>query len=810
MAKVKFYPIDIDEKVGVRLFGRTEDGKSVVVLDKSQESYFYIIPEKEINLDRFIDNIKDVEMEDNGIYYTIEKVVVVDKKYLGDNVKAIKIIVDKPASIKIIKEELKKLPEVSEELEDDIPFYRKYLIDKDITPLTLCEVDGELREDAGILHIDGKVSQISEKICDNYRMLAFDIETYSTASEEAIGDNPIISLALYGNDGFRKVITWKRFKDANEDIEFVGSEDELIERFKVHIKDYDPDFLVGYYSDGFDFPQIIDRAKKYKISLDLGKDKGNINFAESGKIKSAKIGGIVHLDIYKFISKIMAGSLNLDSYSLGSVSNAILGENKLQMDFVDINQAWDKGDVRGICDYNLQDSRLTLRLAERILPNLIEIAKIVGINIFDVCRVSYGQLVESYLIKRAKEFNVLIPNKPSGDIIAMRRVHTYQGGFVMEPKPGLYENLVVLDFMSLYPSIIVSKNISPSSLNYNKGYKSPDIVDESGRKVNYYFDEKEDFIPSVIRELIVRKQRIKEIIKENKDDNVLMARSYGLKTIANSSYGYYAFFGARWYSKECASSITAFGREFVQDVIKKAEKFGLDVIYADTDGFAARLGNRSKDDVLKFLGKLNKELPGLMELELEDFYKSGIFVSKKGKLGGAKKKYALINENGKMKIIGFETIRRDWSLIARQTQRKVLEIVLKENNKEKALNYVKDVISKLRGKEVKVKDLTIFTQLRMKLEDYVQIGPHVSVAKKMQQKGIKVGRGDTILFVIKAGKGMIRDRADIPKDVNEGDYDEEYYVNNQIIPSVEKIFEVLGYNKEDLIKDMGQSSLGDF
>ena len=472
MVKIKFYPIDIDEKDGVRLFGRTEDGKSIVVLDKSQESYFYIIPEKEINLDKFVDKIKDVEIEDNGIYYTIEKVVVVDKKYLGDDVKAIKVTVDKPSSIKIIKDELKKLPEVSEELEYDIPSYRKYLIDKEITPLTLCEVDGELIENMGILYIDGKVNQISEKVCDNYKMLAFDIETYGIASEETRMDNPIISLALYGNDGFKKVITWKKFKDANEDIEFVGSEDELIEKFKNHVKNYDPDFLVGYYSDGFDFPQIMDRTKKYKINLGLGKDRSNVNFTERGKIKSAKINGIVHLDIYKFISKIMAGSLNLDSYSLGSVSKALLGEDKLQMDLIDINQAWDKGEAKDICYYNLQDSRLTLRLAESILPNLIEIVKIVGINIFDVCRVSYGQLVESYLMRRAKEFNVLIPNKPSGDMIAVRRVHTYKGGFVMEPKPGLYENLVVLDFMSLYPSIIVSKNISPSSLNYNAGKES--------------------------------------------------------------------------------------------------------------------------------------------------------------------------------------------------------------------------------------------------------------------------------------------------------------------------------------------------
>ena len=627
--------------------------------------------------------------------------------------------------------------------------------------------------------------------------------------DEENSNNPIISLALYGSNDYKKVITWKKFKDADENVEVVASEAELIERFKEHILGYQPDFLVGYYSDGFDFPQLKERARKYKIKLDLGADGSNVNFSKKGRTKSSKISGIVHLDIYKFISTIMAGSLHLDSYSLDMVSNEILGDGKLSMNFIDINEAWEKGSIKEICDYNLHDSKLTFQLTEKILPNLVEMVKIIGINIFDVCRLSYGQLVENYLIRRAKEFNVLIPNKPSGDIIAVRRVHTYQGGFVMEPKPGLYENLVVLDFMSLYPSIIVSKNISPSSLNKSKGYKSPDIVEESGRKVNYYFDKKESFIPSVIKDIILRRQRIKEILK-GKKDSVLKARSYGLKTIMNAAYGYYAFFGARWYSKECASAITAFAREYIQEAIKGAEKFGLNVIYADTDGFAAVLNKKTENDILNFLDKLNDELPGLMELELEDFYKRGIFVSKKGEGSGAKKKYALINKDGELKIIGFETVRRDWSFIARKTQKKVLEIILKENDGEKAMNYVKDVISKLRKKEVKIKDLIIFTQLRMKLEDYVQIGPHVSVARKMQKKGVKVGVGSPIWFVIKSGKGMIRDKADIPENVKEGGYDEDYYVNNQIVPSVERIFDVLKYNKEDLIKDKTQSSLGDF
>ena len=270
-------------------------------------------------------------------------------------------------------------------------------------------------------------------------------------------------------------------------------------------------------------------------------------------------------------------------------------------------------------------------------------------------------------------------------------------------------------------------------------------------------------------------------------------------------YGYLAFFGARYYSKECASSITAWAREYINDVIKKAEK-RFEVIYSDTDSICINLKDKIKFDALIFLKEINDELPSLMELELENFYKRGLFVSKKGESYGAKKKYAIIDEENNIKIIGFETVRGNWSFIARNTQKKVIELILKEGNFKNSLDYTREIINKIKNKEIELNKMIIKTQLKMNLENYKQIGPHVAIAKKMKSKGINVGRGSIISFIISKGKGLIRDKAKIPSECK--DYDEDYYIYNQVIPSVEKIFEVGNIKKEDLFKE--QSKLGDF
>jgi DNA polymerase I len=210
------------------------------------------------------------------------------------------------------------------------------------------------------------------------------------------------------------------------------------------------------------------------------------------------------------------------------------------------------------------------------------------------------------------------------------------------------------------------------------------------------------------------------------------------------------------------------------------------------------------------MNKINRELPSLMDIELEDFYKKGIFVTKKGESSGAKKKYALISQDGSMKIRGFETVRRDWSYLAKNTQMRDLEIILKENSIERAFEYAKKVIDDVRKKRIPIKDMVIRTQLKKDISDYENIGPHVKVAERMKNKGMSVGIGTMISYVVVKGDGLIRDRSRLLEECEEDGYDSEYYINHQIVPSLKMIFGACGLKEEDLLMDKEQKTLGEF
>ncbi|MCS7122979.1 MAG: DNA polymerase domain-containing protein [Candidatus Aenigmarchaeota archaeon] len=206
-----------------------------------------------------------------------------------------------------------------------------------------------------------------------------------------------------------------------------------------------------------------------------------------------------------------------------------------------------------------------------------------------------------------------------------------------------------------------------------------------------------------------------------------------------------------------------------------------------------------KRKVIEFVEKVNKELPGIIELEFRNVYKRGIFVSREKSEVGAKKRYALLDENNNIEVRGFEAVRRDWCKLAKEVQRKVLEFVLKENNPEKAINYVREVIKNLKEKKVKLRDLVIHEQITKPLNKYEQMSPHVKAAIKAKEKGMLISEGSIISFVITKGSGSISDRA-MPVDfVLEGEYDDEYYINHQIIPAALRVLKALGYTEKDIL-----------
>jgi DNA polymerase I len=191
----------------------------------------------------------------------------------------------------------------------------------------------------------------------------------------------------------------------------------------------------------------------------------------------------------------------------------------------------------------------------------------------------------------------------------------------------------------------------------------------------------------------------------------------------------------------------------------------------------------------KFLKHHNATLPESMELEYEGFYRRGFFVSKK--------RYAVI-EDGEIIAKGLELVRRDWAPIVKNTQEAVLMAILKEGDADKAIKEVKKTFKRLKKGDVERKELIIHTQITKPLNQYKQVGPHVIAAKRIEEHGIKVSRGTIIQYIIVKGKGSISQRA-VPYEYSEGyEYDKDYYINNQLIPAIERIMYSFGYSKKDL------------
>lgn len=818
--KIRFFPLDISYKViddipVIMMFGRTSESKHICVADYSFRPYFLLLPKEKADAGALSKELEAISVREKGARFEVIAVEKADKKIMGRKAALLKVYTNIPKAIPVIRDMVKGWESVSGIYEADIKYVRRYLIDKSIIPFSSIDVTGEVANINARIPVI-KADSITPTVEDTYEeanVLGFDIETYS--AEGRIIDpekNPIMMISLYGK-GISRVITWKRFKTDNRNIIFVDSEAEMIEKFREIIANERPDILTGYYSDAFDLPYIDVRARKYKIKLDFGLDYSELDVKRK-KSKSGQIPGIIHLDTHSFIRNILGRTHDLESLSLENVSTEYLGEKKMDVDLDKLSYTWDNEPEKlgAYCDYNLQDSRLAYLLCRKILPNIIEFVKMLGINMFDVARMGMSQLVEWYLIRLAFEANEVIPNKPDYNETRKRMARTYKGGYVYEPEPGIYRDIVIFDYRSLYPSIISAHNISPETLDC-MCCSSPDSdVPKSDEVIegHWFCTKRKGFIPSIVEDLISRRMRIKKMSSKDKSNRLLKAKEENFKLLANSFYGYLGFFAARWYSIECAEAVTSYGRHYINRVINKAHETGFVVVYGDTDSIFLLLENKSLEDAKKLIEDINMKLPELMELEFEGYYPSGIFVKTKASDTGAKKRYALLDEKGRIVIKGFETIRRNWSTIGKEVQKGVLEILLKDYDPEKALNYLKRVISELREEEVGKDKVTITTQLQKNIDDYDSQGPHVKAAIRMKNLGYNVLPGMNIRYIVTKGTGKISDRVRLPEEAGEGEYDHEYYINNQVIPSVERLLNIFGYTKEDILESKEQSRLDGF
>ncbi len=822
MAETLFIPIDYDYfdwegKNYLRVIGRNEKGKRLCVIDRFNP-YLWAILKKGVNEKQIKEAIRDIEkikIKGTNRITKVIKTEIHDKNFLGKPVKAIKIFISNYKDAHEVADNL-DLPEIEARRGYDVPLLTKYIIESKLVPLRWYKIKGKLLngtlEFGGIDRIDIDECYEAEKIEEaedilfQPKILAFDIE----AGEFGIGKGEILMISLVGKN-FKKVLSWKKCPQNLEYVECFESEADMIEAFVEYVRKESPDILAGYFSDGFDMPYLRARAEKNKVRLALGLDNRQPAFAR-GRIPSASLCGIVHLDIFRFIDSVYSQYLTSETLGLNDVASELLGEGKKDFDvFEHVKNK--KEEWKEFFEYNLQDSVLTYKLTEKLWPDMLEFSKIIQEPLFEITRSSMSQHVENYLLHNLEKYNEIEEKRPLHDEIGKRRQREkYEGAFVFQPTAGLYENLAIFDFTSMHASIIVSYNLSKTTLLEKKEgdcFESPELELE-GKKERFYFSKTPGFFPSLLGEIVKLRKKYKKELKE-KPDPIKKARSNAYKLLANAYYGYMGFFGARYYSIEAAASTLAFVRKFNKWTMDQVSKQGYGVVFGDTDSCGFTLNNKTKEQTKEFLEKLNSELPGIMELELEDFYKRGIWVKKRTGDFGAKKKYALIDDNNKLKVRGFETVRRDWCDLARQLQNKVLQAILEDGNEKKALELIKETIKKIKNREVEKKDIMIRTQLKKPLDEYKAITPHVIAARKIKEKGLPIDLGMLLEYFIAETKGkkkLVREKVKLPDE--KGEYNIKYYLERQIIPAVENIIEVFGINIKEIIDGKKQATLGEF
>ncbi|MFH1721050.1 MAG: DNA-directed DNA polymerase [Candidatus Altiarchaeota archaeon] len=758
-----------EDKPVIRLFYRSPKERFIDYITDFKP-YFYATPKGDASeLKKEIEELKSSR---------ITEVRIKEMTDYGKKANILEVFTKLPSDVASLREEVRHLPSCNQVREADIPFSQRYIINSELVPM-------QDAESADLL------------------VAAVDIEVETTGGEPNPSKNPITLISYADSHGQKKVWTYKKTDIKVGYLEVLDDEKSIIKALIDEIRTRDVDLLVGYNSDNFDFPYLKERGDKLGVQFALGADGSEVKLERRGMNTGARVRGRPHVDLYPVCRK----TYNLSRYRLEDVYLELTGIEKIDLTLKEMDEAWrgdDREKFQRFVEYSLSDAEATLEISKAVLPLQYELARIVRQPIYELSRSGSSQQVELLLMEKAFKKDIIVPNRPFESIITERDGESYVGAYVVDPVKGIHDDILVFDFRSLYPSIVISHNIDVATQDCEccatDGHMAPNK--------HHFCAKKKGFLPEVLGEIVKRRMEIKAKLKDEKDEStkrLLNVQQHALKILANSFYGYFGFSRARWYSNEAAEAISAWGREYILDTISKAEKAGFKVIYGDTDSiFLVKPELKDKDEIVaagkKFLSEINSDLPEAMELEFEGYYLRGLFVTKK--------RYALAGEDGKLTIKGLETKRRDWAVIAKDTQEKVLETILFENDPKKAADIIKETIDRLRSKSVPLKELAINTQITKDLGDYVNEGPHVVAAKKAIKEGLEFKQGSFVRYIVTPGKGLIGEKSVVIELATEGDYDPEYYLNNQLLPAVMRIMEALGY-QEDELKGLGkQMTLG--
>jgi DNA polymerase I len=838
--ETKFQLIDCDYVDGddnqpiVRLFGKDESGKTVCVFVKNYQPYFYIkVKEgKEQALHEFL------KKKFNNLVTSIQN----DEKFLPflfqeSKTKLFKIFLKDPAQVPVVRDELLK-EGFGEIFEADILFKYRFMADKNLSGMRWYMVSGSaLKSNTVDVDLCISANEIfeAEEGKTELRVLSVDIEIFNSEGlpNSKVDTIAMISLAFHPqfNNKSTLVLVAKPVAASNDVIAF-PNEKAMLEKFYEILHKFDPDVIVGYNINNFDLPFLLDRMLENKIPRTLG--RCHMKAASSRKFGTHfrnNVPGRVVVDVYELVKEMQfktqlaeKGFERIKRYGLADVVKNLLGEQEATEEWVrlksahtELSKIWNgkNGELKTLFDYARKDALVVLKLLlqKDLLGKFIELSKVSGLLLQDVLDSGEAARVENILLREFNKADFVLPLKPSSEEILKREeeriTHGLKGALVFEPKVGLYTTPVVyLDFKSMYPSIFIAYNICPTTLVLNKNavetITTPDGSVFVSKKV------REGIIPKTVAKLIAERDRVRAEAKQTKDPEkrkLLDAKQIALKYMTNAFYGYTGYSRARLYKLAIANAVTACGRFLIQKTKTIVEEdAALQVVYGDTDSIMVKTTAPLIEEAYT-LGdliseKINTALKGIVQIKSESVFHSLLILAKKRYAGLSVEKTANGFEE-RILMKGIETVRRDWCDLTAEVLSKVLKIILKEQNPRKALSYVREIIAKLEKNEIPIEKLVITKSVSKSLREYKGVQPHVELLKKLRSRDVSSapGIGDRIGFVIIQGPQLLSQRAEDPMVViqNNLKIDSKYYIENQVLPPIERVFSAIGINRSEIL-----------
>ncbi|MBP1449883.1 MAG: ribonuclease H-like domain-containing protein, partial [Thermoproteus sp.] len=488
--ELEFWLLDITYSIvggtpEVRMFGVTRDGERILVVDRGFRPYFYVKGE-----------VDQRALKSLGSLAPIESVEQVERRIFGRSAKLYKVVTKIPADVRKLREAALGIPGVEDVLEADIRFYMRYMIDTGVSPSTwhIAEV-AEEGEVGGIRRYVARrpPKPLHEKsgVLPPLKVLAFDIEVYNERGTPDPSKDPVIAIAAKSSieNGVR-IFTADEFDDRS-----------AIRQFVEYVEKLDPDVVIGYNSNGFDWPYLSERAKRLGISLRVDRMRGPPQQSVYGHWS---IVGRANIDLYNIVDEfpeIKVKTLDRVAEYFGVMKR----NERVLLPGHRIYEYWkDKSKRPLLLRYAQDDVISTYGLGEKLLPFLIQLSSVSGVPLDQVASASVGARVEWLLMRYAYGMGEVAPNREE------RPYEPYKGAVVLEPRPGIYDYIAVLDFTSMYPNVMMKYNLSPDTYLEPHEPDPPEGVNIAPEVGHRFRRSPSGFIPQVLSSLVKLRQEVKK------------------------------------------------------------------------------------------------------------------------------------------------------------------------------------------------------------------------------------------------------------------------------------------------------------